>query len=89
MDLLLYTEDQRYHDYCPNLRELWNPCGIFFIYFKTGPVTGVEMKLQRDIFYKPHSEDQGKPESREMKHDAITSTSDYWQSNESLKMCFY
>ena len=50
---------------------------VFSIYFKIGPVTGVEMRLQMYIFRKSYSGDQGKAASREMRQDAITSTSDY------------
>lgn len=45
---------------------------VLSIYFKISPVTEVEIKLQMDNFHKPHSEDQGKAESREMNHDVIT-----------------
>lgn len=32
---------------------------------KTGSVPGVKMKLQMNVLHEPHSEDQGKTESRE------------------------
>lgn len=51
---------------------------VLSIYLKIGPVTEVAKNLQMDTFHKPHSEDhsEGKAECREMKHDAIASTSD-------------